>query len=127
MELALHPNELLLFYDGSSQTGKETLAFAQSVSSHINQKDLNTTHMTKNIWQELLTMVDLRPKEILNKSHPDYQEKIKGRSFTMDNWLEVLVHNPHLIKAPIAVMNKKALLCINPKEVLKLSPMIVSQ
>lgn len=127
MELALHPNELLFFYDGSSRRARKVLAFAQSVSNHINLKDFNTNHLTKNMWQELLTMLDLEPKELLNKSHPDYQEKIKGRSFTLDSWLEVLVKNPHLLKAPIAVMNKKAVLCINPKAVLNLNPTITSQ
>ncbi len=118
MELALHPNELLLFYHGRSQRARRTLAFAQSVSGHINLRDLNTVRLTKIIWLELLTMLDLEPKELLNKSHPDYQEKIKGRSLTMDNWLEVLVQNPHLVKAPIAVIHKNAMLCIRPKDVL---------
>ena len=127
MELAQHPNELLFFYDSSSQRARQGLAFAQSVSSHINLWDLRATQMTKNVWQELLTLLDMEPKELLDKSHPEYQEKIRGRSFTMDHWLDVLVHNPQLIKAPIAVKNRKAVLCINPKEVLKLDPYVESR
>ena len=121
MGLALHPNELLFLFDGASASAKRTLAFAQTVSNHVHEMDYNHSPLTKTSWQELLNLLQMDPKELLNKAHPEYQEKIQGHDFSMDDWLDILVHNPHLLKAPIAVKDDRAILCERPKDVLKLS------
>ena len=38
-----------------------------------------------------------------------------------ESWLHILVNFPHLVKAPIAIKKDKAVLCITPLEVLKLT------
>lgn len=67
-------------------------------------------------------MLNMRPKDLLNKSDKKYQEMIAGHDFDDDNWLEILRENPCMIKAPIAILDKKAVLCINPKDIYKLLP-----
>jgi len=120
MELAIHPNELLLFYDSTSVRGKKTLAFAQTVSNHVKSMDYHQIPITGTIWKELLNMLELEPRQLLNKAHPEYQEKIANHTYTGQDWLNILIHNPHLLKAPIAVRNGKAILCNKVKDVLKL-------
>jgi arsenate reductase len=120
MELAMHPNELLILFNRNSAVSKKTLAFAKTVSNHIRDMEYGSLKYPNTIWKELLNMLHLEAKDILDKSHVDYQRKIMGHEFTADGWLDVLSHNPHLIKAPIAVKNGRAVLCIRPKDVLKL-------
>ncbi len=67
-------------------------------------------------------MLNLRPKDVLNKSNKKYQEMLAGHDFDEDSWLEILSENPCMIKAPIAILNNKAVLCINPKDIYKLLP-----
>lgn len=119
--LQFHPNELLLIYhDPNSSTGKQTRAYARSVSNNINEVNLNNVKFTTTLWKEVINMLDLRPKDLLDKSHPEYQAKVRGNTFTMTGWLEVLCNNPHLLKAPIAVFHNKAVLCLSPTDILKL-------
>jgi arsenate reductase len=68
-----------------------------------------------------LNRLNLRAKDLLNRAHPDYQEKIAGNSFDEEGWLNVLVQNPCLLKAPIAIKNNKAVLCVRPSQILMLS------
>jgi arsenate reductase (glutaredoxin) len=65
-------------------------------------------------------MLGLKPKELMDRAHPDYQEKIAGNTFTMNGYLEVLMHYPHLLKGPIAIYNGKAVLCQTPTDIFKL-------
>jgi arsenate reductase len=62
----------------------------------------------------------IHPKELLNKAHPYYREHIKGREFDNESWLKVLQYNPDLIKAPIAIRGKKAILCLNSTDIHRL-------
>jgi len=73
MELALHPNEILLLYDGKSAIGKKTLAYAQAASSHINEMDYSKMSLSTTIWKEILNMLHIDdPKMLFDKSHPEY-------------------------------------------------------
>jgi arsenate reductase len=120
MELAMHPNELLILFNRDSAVSMKTLAFAKTVSNHIRDMEFRSLKFPNTIWKELLNMLNLEAKDILDKSHPDYQKKIMGHDFSTEGWLNVLSHNSYLIKAPIAVKNGKAVLCNRPKDVLKL-------
>jgi len=119
MELAVHPNELLVLYDSSSQLSKKTLAFARTVSDHIQEIEFKKTQFRNTIWKEILDLLQLPPKELLNKAHPEYKKMIRGNEFRDDDWLNVISHNPELIRGPIAIKNKKAVLCLRPKDILK--------
>jgi arsenate reductase len=117
-----HPNELWLFLDCESSSHKKTRALAKSITRHVNEFSLSHNKLSKLRWAEILLMLNLRPKDLLNKSNKKYQEMIAGHDFDEDSWLEILRENPCMIKAPIAILNNKAVLCINPKDIYKLLP-----
>ena len=122
-----HPNELWLFYDCDSTTHKKTRALAKSITKHINEFPLSHNKLSKLRWAEILIMLDLKPKQLLNKANKDYQEHLAGHDFDDDGWLEILRENPCMIKGPIAIMNNRAVLCIKPKDIYKLIPEKTSQ
>lgn len=119
--IQFHPNELLLIYnDNHTNSVKQTRAYARSVSDHVNEVHLESTKLTTTLWKEIVNKLELKPKDLLDKSKPEYQEKIRGNEFTMEGWLEVLNHNPHLLKAPMAFYDNRAVLCVKPTDILKL-------
>lgn len=118
--MQFHQNELFLYYDPLLRTGKQSLAYAKSISNNINEVDWNSTQLTTTLWKEVVNMLEMEPQKLLNKSHNDYQNKIEGKSFTMTGWMEVLVHNPQMLNGPIAIYNGSAVFCENPTNILKL-------
>jgi arsenate reductase len=115
-----HPNEMWLLFDCNSSTHKKTRALARSITRHINEFPLSNSKLSKLRWAEILHLLKLRPKDLLNKSNKQYQERIAGHDYSDDDWLEILRENPCLIKGPIAIMNDRAVICINPKDIFKL-------
>jgi arsenate reductase (glutaredoxin) len=119
--MKIHPNEMLLLYDGSTSTGRQTRAIAYTITKHVNEFQYDQVKITSTIWRNVLDLLQLRPKDLLNRAHPEYQDKIAGKNLDDEGWLNVLIQSPHLIKAPIAIKNNKAILCLTPTEILKLS------
>ena len=117
----MHPNELWLLLNCSSASHKKTRAYAYSVTKHVNECNLKHSHISTMRWADILSMLDMRPKDLLDRSNPKYQAEMAGHDFDDESWLEILAHNPCLLKAPIAVMHGRAVLCVNPKDILKLS------
>lgn len=118
--MQFHPNELFLLYNPQTSTGKQTKAMAKSINNHINEVDATKVRLGPTYWKEVINLLGLTPKNLLDKSHPEYQAKVRGNAYTMNGWLDVLIHNPQLLKAPIAIYHGKAILCQKPTDVLRL-------
>ncbi len=117
--MKLRPNELFLYYDPKSNVGKQTLAYAKSMTSHILDVDWNQQALSNTLWKEILGYLNLKPKEVMDRSSKYYEEHIKGHDIAMTGLLEILIHSPQIIKGPIAVMGRKAILVKTPTDVLK--------
>lgn len=118
--MQFHPNELFLLYDPKSNNGKQTKAMARSLNSHINEVDTRCERLGPTYWKEVLNLLGMSPDDLLDKSHPEYRHKVADNTYTMNGWLDVVMHNPQLLKAPIAIFNGKAVLCCTPTDIFKL-------
>ena len=118
--MQFHPNELFLLYNPQSTVGKQTKAIAKDICNHLNEVDSLREKMGPTYWKEVITMLGVQPDELLDKSHPEYQSKVGNQTYTMNGWLDVLTHNPQLVKSPIAIFNGKAVFCKTPTDILQL-------
>ena len=67
-------------------------------------------------------MAGVHPNDLLDHSHPDYKLMVAQNTYTMDGWLEVLVHDGHLVKYPIVIFNCNAVVCHTPTDIMKIKP-----
>ncbi|WP_268033643.1 arsenate reductase family protein [Algoriphagus sp. PAP.12] len=116
-----HHSELYFYHNSAQPINKQTRAYAHSVAKFIHEIDLVSQKMTATQWNQILLLLDLRPKDLLNRAHPDYQRLIAGKNWDHESWLNILVKYPYLIKAPIALYRRKAILCRTPSDILKLN------
>jgi arsenate reductase len=118
--MQFHANELYLLYNPLSNSGKQTKAMALDICSHIHEVDSVREKLSPMYWREIVGMLGIPPVDLLDQSHPDYQTKVAGNDYTMNGWLDVLSHFPHLLKAPIAIYHGKATFCQTPTDIMKL-------
>lgn len=118
--MKVHPREMVVYSNPSTSVSKKTLAYAKSISTNVREIDALKERYTARMWRQILNMLELQPKDLLDKSHSYYQEHIRGRDFDEEGWLHILSINPHLIKAPIVFHNNKAILCANPTDIYRL-------
>ena len=60
--------------------------------------------------KEIVTKLGIKPKDIIRTQEAIFKEKFKGKEFSDDEWINILVENPKLIKRPIIVKGDKAVL-----------------
>ena len=118
--MQFHPNELFLLYNPNSNAGKQTKALALDICSHINEIDATREKLSPTYWKEIVGMIGMDPDAMLDHSHEDYKNKVAGNSYTMNGWLDVLSHYPHLLKAPVVIYHGKAALCQTPTDIMRL-------
>ncbi len=116
-----HHREILIYYNPESSNDRKTVAHAQGLSPHVRTYAFGKAPSTGTSWQQIIKALELHPKELMNKAHPYYQENIRGKTFNEQDWLNVIIHNPSLLKAPIAIRGNKAVLCSNATDIYKLT------
>ncbi|MCB0634607.1 MAG: hypothetical protein R2824_35540 [Saprospiraceae bacterium] len=115
-----HYREIMIYYNPDSSSDRKTVAHAQSVSRHIKTYAYKCTPSTGTSWHQIIQALGKHPKELLNKAHPYYQEHIRGREFDDESWINVIRYNPEILKAPIAVRGRRAIVCSTPTDIYKL-------
>ncbi len=120
--MKLHPNELWLFFDCNSSAHKKTRALAYSITGHVNEFSFKDSRISKYMWIDILQMLSMSPKELFDKSNPKYQAEFARHDYDDASWLNILQKNPCMVKAPIAIMDGHAVLCIRPKDIYKIAP-----
>lgn len=73
------------------------------------------TPFTRESFIKLLAKLNKKPAEIVRTQEDEYKEKLKGKKFNDQEWIEILLENPKLIQRPIVVKDYKAVIG-NPVE-----------
>lgn len=76
-------------------------------------KDYEVIEYIKNpisfdVLQDLLIRLDSSPLSMVRSQEALYKSNFKGKNFTDDEWIKIMVENPKLIKRPIVVKGPKA-------------------
>ena len=119
--MKLRDNELFLYYDPKTSIGKQTLAYGKSLTSHILDVDWNQQSLSLTQWKEILNLMRQTPKDIMDRSSQYYDDHIRGHEIAMTGLLEILTHTPQILKGPVAVMGRKAILVKTPTDILKVN------
>ncbi|MCB0706141.1 MAG: hypothetical protein KDC34_12555 [Saprospiraceae bacterium] len=113
--------EILIYYNPESSADRKTVAHAQGLVSYVRTFSFAQAPSNGTSWQQILEWLNLHPRVLLNKAHPYYQSNIRGRDFDQDCWVKVLQKNPELIKYPIAIRGRKAIICQTATDIYKLT------
>jgi len=113
--------EIQIYYNPENSSDRKCVAHAKSMAHHIKAFAFDKTPSSSTSWRQILKNLECHPKELMDKSKPYYQEHIRGRDFTMNGWLDIVVRNPGLIKSPIAMRGSKAILCKQPTDIYRLT------
>ena len=61
--------------------------------------------------ENLLNVLNLQPLDIIRKKEDIFKKNYKGKSFSSDEWIRVIVKYPKLIERPIIIKGYKAIIC----------------
>jgi arsenate reductase (glutaredoxin) len=78
------------------------------------------TPFTRVVFKDILMKLNRSPFELARTQEDVYIEKFKGKNFTNEEWIDILLEYPRLIKRPIAVKGYKAVIAQPPEEIEKL-------
>ncbi len=67
--------------------------------------------------KDLLMKLNKKPLDMIRTQEAEYKAKYKGKNFTDDEWIKILVENPKLLKRPIIIKDYKAVWGVPSEEI----------
>lgn len=109
-----------IYHNPRCQKSRESLALIEGKGESIEIIEYLKTPPTKAEIEMLLQKLNLPITDIIRKDELLYKEKFKGKDFSDDEWIIILIENPKLIQRPIVVRGNKAVIGRPPENVLEL-------
>jgi len=80
-------------------------------------KYMKDAPLTEEKLKELLMKLNEKPQNIIRTQEKLYKDNFKGKNFTEDEWVKILVENPRLIQRPIVEGKYKAVIGNPPQNI----------
>ncbi len=112
--------ETVIYHNPRCRKSRETLALIRENGVEPKIVEYLKEMPSSSELKLILAKLNLSVQDVLRKGEAEYKEKFKGKSFTDDEWLEIIQEYPKLLERPIVVKGSKAAMGRPPENVNKL-------
>ena len=114
-------NKVTIYHNPRCSKSRQTLTLLQERGVATNVIEYLQTPPSRDELAEILTLLELTPRELMRKKEAPYIEHNLGEATMSDaDLIDAMVNNPILIERPIVLANGKAVIGRPPENVLAL-------
>jgi len=104
-----------IFHNSRCKHSRAGLDYLKSLTSDIEVREYLSDSITLKELKEILLKTNLKPSQIIRTNEEYFKMYLKGKKFTDDELMKIILENPKLIVRPIVVGKYKAVIG-NPVE-----------
>jgi len=97
-----------IYHNPRCKKSRAGLQFLKDKNADFTVVEYLKNPLTQQEFKTLLAKLNLKPFEIVRTQEAIYKSDFKGKNFTDDEWVKIILENPKLIKRPIVVKDNKA-------------------
>jgi len=106
-----------VYHNPRCRKSREGLQFVREKGIEAEVIDYLKNPITVEELREIIMKLGKKPTEIVRTQEEYYRKNLKGRDFTDEEWIKILVENPKLIQRPIVVEKHKAVIGQPPENI----------
>ena len=106
---------LKIYHNPRCRKSREGLEFLKSKTSGFTLIDYLKDGLSCKDLEEILLKSNLDAIELVRKKEDFFIHDLKGKTFTRQEWIEIICENPRLLQRPIVVGKYKAVIAIPPE------------
>lgn len=115
-----HQNAMKIYHNPRCAKSREGLKFLEERGFDFEIVDYMKSGITASEIREFLSKSGLKITDIIRTNEEIYRTQFKGKEFSTDEWINILVENPKLIQRPLVIKGSHAILARPAEEIQKL-------
>jgi arsenate reductase len=106
-----------IYHNPRCSKSRQTLQIIKDAGADVEIIEyLNQTPTEKELTA-VLEKLGMNAEDILRKGEDIYKQNFKGKTFSNEEWIKIMIENPKLIERPIVIKGNKAVLGRPPENV----------
>lgn len=106
---------LKIYHNPRCRKSREGLEYLKDKTSEFELIDYLKVGLTKEIIDEILLKTHLEPEKLVRTQEELFKKELKGKNFTREEWIQILIENPKLLHRPIVLAKHKAVIARPPE------------
>lgn len=106
-----------IYHNSRCSKSREGLKLLESSNQKFEVIDYLNNPPTEKEIRDILTMLDLKPIQLVRKNEAIWKEKFKNKELTEDEIVKAMCDHPKLIERPIVIKGNKAVLGRPPENI----------
>jgi polyphosphate kinase len=115
-----HQNMMKIYHNQRCSKSREVLKYLEEKGFEVEIIDYMKKGITVKEIKEFLNKSGLLVTDIIRTSEELYKSDFKGKEFSDEEWIQILVENPKLIQRPLVIKGTHAVLARPVEEIQKL-------
>ena len=109
-----------ILHNPRCRKSREGLAYLKAKTTDFELVEYLKEGLNKEMLEEILLKTNLNPEDLVRTQEDLYKKELKGKKFTREEWIRILIENPNLLHRPIVIAKHKAVLAQPPENIDKL-------
>jgi arsenate reductase len=109
-----------IYHNPRCSKSRQTLQFIRDAGKKIEVVEYLKDVPGEEELRNIIAMLGIPAEQLLRKNEQIFKERYKGKIFSDDEWIKIMVEHPLLIERPIVIDGKRAVLGRPPENVMKL-------
>ena len=109
-----------IYHNVRCRKSREALKIIESKSRKIEVIEYLKKPMQKKDLKDILKLLKISAIDLIRKNESIYKEEFRGKNFSNDEWVEIILKHPILMERPIIVKDNQAVIARPPEKVLNL-------
>jgi len=111
---------MTIYHNPKCRKSREGLEYLKRTEQEFTVVEYLKSPFTREQFREILMKLNRAPFDLVRTQEDLYKERFRGKKFTDEEWITILLENPRLIHRPIIVKGYKAVVGQPPEEIEKL-------
>ena len=99
---------LKIYHNQRCPKSRAGLAYLKTKAEDFEVIDYLKTGLTAETIRQILQRLNVKPIELVRTQELYFKQQLKGKNFSDEEWIQIIIENPKLLKRPIIVNNYKA-------------------
>jgi arsenate reductase (glutaredoxin) len=99
---------LKIYHNPRCRKSREGLEYLKSKTTDFEVVEYLKDGLSADMLKEILLKTNLKPSDLIRTQEQIYKKELKGKTFTDEEWIDIIVENPKLLQRPIIVAKQKA-------------------
>lgn len=111
---------ITIYHNPKCKKSRAGLAYLKEKVQEFTVVEYMKDPLSREVLKDILMKMNISPKELIRTQEDVYKSDFEGKQFNDEEWIDILLEYPRLIKRPIVVKGYRAVIAQPPEEIDKL-------